>query len=69
MRVVDPNEPNLFQRFNEAAAKHSIRAATLGGTGLVVLDVLSGQAGALLLGGCTLLGSAVIATAIKGRST
>jgi hypothetical protein len=66
---VDPqNKPDLLRQINDIAAKYAIRAATVGGMILVLLDFFGGpQPGAFLLSGCTLLGSAVIATAIKGR--
>jgi hypothetical protein len=68
MPFVDPqNKPDLLRQINDVAARYAIRAATIGGAALVLLDVLNGHPGAFLLSGCTLLGSAVIATAIKGR--
>ncbi len=62
--VVDPNERGLLRRINMVSANYAIRAATIGGAALVLLNVFGGlRPGAFLLAGCTLLGSAVIASA------
>ena len=47
-------------------AKYSTRAAVVGGVLLVVLDIFVGpNGGGFLIGGCILLGAAVIATALS----